>query len=46
MEPHLTVFDGLANLERKGEKSEIAEGEYSDNNIAFDTACNAFINLL
>lgn len=46
MEPHLTVFDGLAILERKGEKSEIAEGEYSDSNIAFDTACNAFKNLL
>ncbi|MEE1187250.1 MAG: TIM barrel protein [Acutalibacteraceae bacterium] len=45
MEPHLTVFDGLSNLERKGEKSEITENKYADSNTAFDTACNSFKNL-
>lgn len=46
MEPHLTVFDGLAGLEREGEKSQIAEFEYPDANTAFDAACDAFKNLL
>lgn len=46
IEPHLTVFDGFSHLERKGEKSEIAEYGYPDSNTAFDAACNAFKNLL
>ncbi len=45
MEPHLAVFDGLAGLERENEKSVIAEFTYSDNNVAFDAACNAFKKL-
>lgn len=46
IEPHLTVFEGLANLERSGEKSEISEFGYSDSNTAFDAACNAFKKLV
>ena len=46
IEPHLTVFDGFSHLERKGEKSEIAEYGYPDSNTAFDAACNAFKNLV
>ena len=42
IEPHLTVFEGLSSLERRGEKSEIAEGVYPDANAAFDAACKAF----
>ena len=45
MEPHLAVFDGLAGLERENDKSVIAEFTYSDNNVAFDAACNAFEKL-
>ncbi len=46
MEPHLIEFDGLAQLEREGEKSEIADSRYSDSDTAFDTACDAFKKLL
>ena len=46
IEPHLTVFDGLAALEKDGEKSVIAEFTYSNSNIAFDVACNTFKNLI
>ncbi len=46
IEPHLTVFDGLANLEKEGEKSAVNEFKYSDSNEAFDTACDAFKNLI
>lgn len=42
MEPHLTVFEGLKELEREGEESGIGEFEYSDADTAFDAACTAF----
>lgn len=46
IEPHLTVFEGFSHLERKGETSVITEYGYPDSNTAFDTACDAFKNLL
>jgi sugar phosphate isomerase/epimerase len=46
IEPHLTVFDGLSRLERKGERSEIADNGYPDADTAFDAACAAFKSLL
>ena len=45
IEPHLTLFDGLASLERDGEESKIPDFNYPDANTAFDTACNAFKKL-
>ena len=46
IEPHLTVFDGLAALEREGETSKIGGFEYSNADVAFDTACNAFKQII
>ncbi len=46
MEPHLAVFDGLKNLEKEGDTSIIAEFEYENNDLAFDTACNIFKKLI
>ncbi len=46
IEPHLTVFKGLAGLEREGEKSKVGEYSYPDSDAAFDAACNAFKNVL
>lgn len=46
IEPHLTVFEGLSQLEREGEKSEICEYNYPDSNTAFDTACDAFKSII
>ena len=47
MEPHLAVFDGLAGLEREGNTSGVGERyTFSDNNEAFDTACDAFKALI
>lgn len=42
MEPHLTVFAGLAKLEREGDTSVIANNTFPDADTAFDTACNCF----
>ncbi len=42
MEPHLTVFEGLAGLEREGETSGIGSFSYPDGNTAFDAAVKAF----
>ncbi len=43
IEPHLTVFAGLKDLERAGEESKVGElYTYPDANTAFDAACNAF----
>ncbi|MBQ1950245.1 MAG: sugar phosphate isomerase/epimerase [Clostridia bacterium] len=42
IEPHLTVFKGLAALENEGEKSVIDTFKYPDADTAFDAACNAF----
>lgn len=41
VEPHLTVFDGLASLEREGEKTQIDEFAYPSKRAAFDVAVAA-----
>lgn len=46
IEPHLTIFDGLKQLEHEGGRSDIDEFAYSDSNMAFDVACNSFKELL
>ena len=46
IEPHLAVFEGLANLEREGEKSNVNKYKYASRDEAFDTACKSFNNLL
>ena len=46
MEPHLAIFDGLNKLEQENNKSHIGQLGFQDNNIAFDTACNEFKNIL
>lgn len=45
IEPHLSLFDGLAALEQDGERSQIAY-RYPDADTAFDAACNAFKKLI
>lgn len=45
IEPHLAVFKGLKFLERIGEKRQISY-KYSDNNTAFDVACESFRELI
>lgn len=44
IEPHLSLFDGLAGLEQDGERSQIAY-RYPDADTAFDVACSAFKEL-
>ncbi len=46
IEPHLAVFDGFAQLEQNDNKTVMPAFTYPDNDAAFDTACNAFKNLL
>ena len=48
IEPHLTVFKGLENLERKGDtKSQASEKYvYKNSDEAFDAACDAFKKLV
>lgn len=46
IEPHLTVFKGLAELEREGEKSKVGDYSYPDSDTAFDAACSAFKDIL
>lgn len=47
IEPHLTVFKGLSELERKGEESRVGEVyTYPDSDTAFDCACNSFKALI
>ncbi len=46
IEPHLSLFDGLATLEREGEKSNIGNFVYSSKEEAFDEACNALKKLI
>ena len=46
IEPHLTVFDGLKQLEREGERTLIEEYKYPSSDTAFDAACNAFKQIL
>lgn len=46
IEPHLTVFDGLKDLERGGNTSEVGRYTYASNDEAFDAACMALKELL
>ena len=46
VEPHLTVFDGLAKLEESGDVSKIGKFVFPSADDAFDAACNALKNLL
>lgn len=46
IEPHLTVFSGLAALEQEGEQSKIGAYSYPDADTAFDAACTALRELL
>ncbi len=46
VEPHLTVFSGLSNLEREGEKSVVGKFQYPDADTAFDAACDAIKAIL
>ena len=46
IEPHLTVFEGLRELEGKDRELKVAEYNYPDADTAFDVACNALKALL
>ncbi|MFI3206700.1 MAG: TIM barrel protein [Clostridia bacterium] len=47
IEPHLTVFDGLAELEQEGDKSVVGEVfKFASKEEAFDVACNSFKSLI
>lgn len=42
LEPHLTIFKGLSDLEQEGERSQIGDAyTYPDSNTAFDAASRA-----
>ena len=46
MEPHLTRFEGLSELERKEQTSKIGHTYvYESADDAFDAACEAFRNV-
>ncbi len=46
IEPHLSVFDGLKNLEQAGNRTQIDEYCYESSDAAFDVACDALKALL
>lgn len=46
VEPHLKVFDGLKDLERSGEETQMQDFLYPDGQAAFDAACDALKVLL
>jgi len=46
IEPHLTVFAGLKDLEREGEETKINAFTYPSSDAAFDTACAALKDCL
>lgn len=46
IEPHLTVFEGLKELEGKEREIKVAEFKYPNADTAFDVACNALRALL
>lgn len=46
IEPHLTVFDGLKELEQTGNKTKPDAFCYASSDIAFDAACDALKALL
>lgn len=45
IEPHLKIFDGLAALEREGEKSQVGGYVFETPDAAFDAACEALKKL-
>ena len=46
IEPHLSVFDGLKDLEQAGNRSQVDEYTYASSDEAFDAACDALKALL
>lgn len=46
MEPHLAIFDGLQDLEREGDTSNVGQFVYPNNDAAFDAACDALKEIL
>lgn len=46
LEPHLTVFAGLQNLEREGRRSAVGTYAYESADAAFDAACSALKEIL
>ena len=46
LEPHLAVFDGLKNLERDSNVSQVGQLAYPTNDAAFDAGCNALKKLI
>lgn len=46
LEPHLTVFDGLKELEEEGNTSAVGGFSYPSADAAFDTACDALREIL
>ena len=46
VEPHLSVFDGLKDLEQDGQKTQIDAFCYPSSDAAFDAACDALKKLL
>ncbi len=42
IEPHLTVFKGLQDLEQEGNTSEVGKIAFASKEEAFDAACDAF----
>lgn len=46
VEPHLSVFEGLKDLERSGNVGNIGRYTYASNDEAFDAACDALKELL
>ena len=46
VEPHLSIFKGLSELERTGEESNICEYAYPDSDTAFDAGCAALKEIL
>ena len=40
------MFDGLAGLEREGEKRNVSKFVYKSNDEAFDAACTGFKNIV
>ena len=46
VEPHLTVFAGLKDLEREGGRSAVGSYAYETADTAFDAACEALRKIL
>ena len=46
VEPHLSIFDGLKDLEQPGQRTRMDAYCYPSSNTAFDAACNALKHIL